>query len=54
MRFTVELTIWVDEDHPEVNLTAGNPAQDVLDLFEQYVYDDDYVRLEDINVKEDR
>lgn len=52
MRFTVELTLWVDEDHPE--LSQDPSPQDVLELFEQYLYDDDYVRLEDISVKEDR
>ena len=54
MRFTIELTLWVDPEHPEVNLSGSNPAQDILELFEQYVYEDDYVRLEDINVKEDK
>ena len=52
MRFNIELTIWVDPDHPE--LTRSPTPQDVLELFEQYLYDDDYVRLEDISVKEDR
>ena len=54
MKFTVELTIWVDPDHPEVN--TANPARavvDVLDLVSEYLYEDDYIRIEDISVKED-
>lgn len=53
MRFTVELTIWVDPDHPEVNTAGSHAADDVLDIISEYLYEDDYIRLEDISVKED-
>jgi hypothetical protein len=54
MRFTVELTIWVDPEHPEVNLSGDNYPQEVMEQLEALLYEDDYIRLEDITVKEDK
>jgi hypothetical protein len=47
------MTVWVDEDHPEINLTGKNTALDLMEQLEALLYEDDYIRIEDITVKED-
>ncbi len=54
MRFTIEMTVWVDEDHPEINPMDDRVATQVMEQLESLLYEDDYIRIEEISVKEDR
>lgn len=47
------MTLWVDQDHPEIDVTSEKIATQVMEQLESLLYEDDYIRIEDISVKED-
>lgn len=53
MKFKVEMTVYIDDGHPYIDSTADE-AYALRSLLEDLLYDDDYVELEDIVVKEDK
>ena len=53
MKFQVEMTITIDKDHPYID-SLGDQKNAVLTLIEDMLYDDDYIELDEIVVKEDK
>lgn len=51
MNFTVEIELFIDPDHPYVDSLADYKSA-VIDIIEDMFYDDDYITVEDISVKE--
>jgi hypothetical protein len=49
--FTIEIEIEFDEEHPMIG-SEGNIANTVADLFEDFIYEDGYMNMVSIHVKE--
>lgn len=53
MKCKVELTVDIDPDHPYID-SLGDELYALRHLLEDLLYDDDYLELEDISVKEEK
>ena len=53
MKFQVEMIVTIDKDHPYID-SLGDQRNALISLIEDMLYDDDYIELEDIVVKEDK
>lgn len=49
MKYKIELVISVDPDHPFIDST-GDATDLVEDLLRDWIYDDDYVEVESLEV----
>jgi hypothetical protein len=49
--FTLEIQIEFDEDHPMV-ASEGDIAEAIADLFQDFIYDDGYMNMVTLHVKE--
>lgn len=53
MRINIELILEVDEEHPYIDSTRDYAAG-VMQLIEDLLYDDDYILLDQIIVKDEK
>lgn len=47
------MILWVDPEHPEINLGSNYAVEDLLEQLSSLLYEDDYIRIEELSVKED-
>lgn len=52
MTHTIEIVLDIDDDHPYIDAT-GSRTNAIKTLLEDMFYDDDYIIVEEINIKED-
>lgn len=49
MEYKIELTVSVDSDHPLIDST-GSASELIEDLLRDWAYDDDYIKIESLEV----